>query len=530
MRRAIATLLVLAGLAGGWTLATGASDGEKTGGSTYWVELDNAFGLIEGADVKVSGVRAGDIAEMKLDRRTFRALIKLNITKDGFGSLRTDTTCETRPQSLIGEYFVDCSPGTASKELPQGSTIPVERTKSTIPVDLVNNIMRRPYRERFSILLSELGAALAARGDDLDETIRRAVPALRETDEVLALLAEQRRTIRDLYDDAETVLTRLADNGDDVVRFVREARDTSVASAERESDLRAQFRKFPTFLAELQPTMKLLGQAADRQTPALSALNSEAGRLRRFLDALGTFSEASRPAFRTLADASRKGRPAVTALRPQVQELTKAVEPLPEVSNNLAITLEHLDDPKFAVEKDPRSPRGGSGYTGLEALLRYVFFQSQATNVFDGDGHMLKVAAFLDSACSFYWDAKRAKEDPQSERCAAVLGPNRPGINQPDPTDTDAATRKTRAPAAKQDKDATPAPAATPSPAPGAPAAPAPATPDGFLGDVLGGLLPDGLPPVLSQPLDAAGEALRGTSGALGQRDTEPLLDYLLGG
>ena len=380
MRRAIATFLVLAGLAGGWTLATGASDGERDGGSTYWVELDNAFGLIEGADVKVSGVRAGSIAEMKLDRRTFRALIKLDITKEGFGSLRTDTTCETRPQSLIGEYFVDCSPGKAPKELPRGATIPVERTKSTVPVDLVNNIMRRPYRERFSILLSELGVALAARGDDLDETIRRAVPALRETDKVLALLAEQRRTIRDLYRDADTVLVKLADNGDDVVRFVREARDTSAASAERESDLRGQFRRLPTFLAELQPTMKLLGQAADRQTPALSALNSEAGRLRKFLDALGPFSEASRPAFRTLAEASRKGRPAVAALRPQVQELTKAVEPLPEVSKNLAITLEHLDDPKFATEKDPRSPRGGTGYTGLEALLRYVFFQSQATN------------------------------------------------------------------------------------------------------------------------------------------------------
>ena len=27
----------------------------------YWVELDNAFGLIEGGDVKVAGVRAGKI-------------------------------------------------------------------------------------------------------------------------------------------------------------------------------------------------------------------------------------------------------------------------------------------------------------------------------------------------------------------------------------------------------------------------------------------------------------------------------------
>src|SRR5919112_1882119 len=94
---------------------------------------------------------------------------------------------------FIGEIFIDCRPGTNPQRLEPGSTIPVEQTETTVPVDLVNNIMRRPYRERFSILLSELGAGLAARGEDLNETIRRAVPALRETDKVLKLLADQRR-------------------------------------------------------------------------------------------------------------------------------------------------------------------------------------------------------------------------------------------------------------------------------------------------------------------------------------------------
>ena len=527
MRRALTAIALVACVAVTWALSTGASDGED-GARTYWVELDNAFGLIEGADVKVSGVRAGSIEEMKLDRDDFRALIKVNITQEGFGSLRTDATCETRPQSLIGEYFVDCSPGKARQELDRDATIPVARTKSTVPVDLVNAIMRRPYRERFSILLSELGAGLAARGDDLNQTIRRAVPALRETDKVLALLADQRTTIRDLYRDADTVLKALADNRDDVVRFVREARDTSAASAERETDLRAQFRKLPTFLAELQPTMRLLGQAADRQTPALRALNSEAGRLRRFLDALGPFADASRPAFRSLAAAARTGRPAVTALRPQVRQLGKAVEPLPEASGNLAITLEHLDDPKYAVEKDPRSPRGGSGYTGLEALLRYVFFQGQATNTFDADGHILKVNAFLDSACAFYWDAARAKTDANSERCAAILGPNRPGINQPDPTDTGATrTREAKDGKDARDEAAAPAPTAAPAPAP----APAPAAPQqdgGFLDGILDGLIPDDvIPPTLRKPLEGVGGAV---DGGLGDRSAEPLLDYLLGG
>ncbi len=45
--------------------------------------------------------------------------------------------------------------------------------------------MRRPYRERLRIILDELGAGVGGRADDINETIRRASPALRETDKVL---------------------------------------------------------------------------------------------------------------------------------------------------------------------------------------------------------------------------------------------------------------------------------------------------------------------------------------------------------
>ena len=433
MRRVLIIVFAVAAIAAGVLTSMGAKD-PNDGNPKYTVELDNAFGLIEGADVKVAGVRAGNIASLEIDPKTYRALVGIEITKDGFGDLREDVFCETRPQSLIGEYFVDCLPGTSEKKLPRGATIPVERTGSTVAADLVNNIMRRPYRERFSILLGELGAGLASRGEELNETIRRANPALRETDRVLAQLAEQRTIIRDLTTNAERVVGALADNRKDVSRFVREARDTAAASADRYDGLREQFQRFPGFLRELRPTMRLLGEAADRQRPALVNLSNAAPLLRTFLDTLGPFSQASRPAFRTLAEAARVGKGAVTATRPRIAELAKFAAPLDEVATNLAMTLEHLDNRDFAVEKDPRSP-GGQGFTGLEAFLQYVFRQSMATNVFDENSYLLKVSAFLDNPCAQYTSAEQARA-PEKQRCRAILGPNQPGIDQPDPTAT----------------------------------------------------------------------------------------------
>ncbi len=57
-------------------------------------------------------------------------------------------------------------------------------------IDLIGNINRLPYRQRLAIIINEFGTALAGRGDDLNEAIHRANPALRETDKVLAILAE----------------------------------------------------------------------------------------------------------------------------------------------------------------------------------------------------------------------------------------------------------------------------------------------------------------------------------------------------
>jgi ABC-type transporter Mla subunit MlaD len=429
VRRIAAILLALAA-AGAFAVA-GPALGEREE-QRYWVELDNAFGLIGGADVKVAGVRAGKITAMEINPRTYRARVGILIDKGGFDSLRADVFCESRPQSLIGEYYLDCLPGKSPRRLRPGSTIPVQRTGSTIPVDLVNNIMRRPYRERFSILLSELGVGLAARGDDLNETVRRLNPALRETDRVLAILADQRRIIRDLTADAERVIGRLSDNRTEVTRFIAEARDTAGASAQRADDLAEQFRLLPVFLRELRPTMGALEEVADAQIPALRHLNANATRLRTFLDTLATFSEASRPATRTLAGAARAGRGAVRVARPRVRELRTFADQAPEVARNLAYVLEDLDDRDRAVEADPRAPEG-RGYTGLESILQYVFNQSQAINVFDNNSYMLKVSAFFDSLCANYTDAQQAR-DPARNRCAAILGPRRPGINEPDPS------------------------------------------------------------------------------------------------
>jgi ABC-type transporter Mla subunit MlaD len=495
-----------------------AAGGGESEGRRYTVELDNAFGLVEGGDVRVAGANAGRVLELKLDERTQKALVEVEITEEGFGSLRADVFCESRPQSPIGEYFLDCLPGTAKKRLPPGSRVPVKQTASTIPPDLIQNIMRLPYRERFRLILNEFGAGVAGRPRDLNEAIRRGVPALRQTSRLLEVLAEHDTVIRDLVTDADTVLKRLSDNRKDVGRFVVEARDTAAASAERRDDIRTNFRKLPDFLEELTPTMASLGELATEQRPVLVDLSASARELERFFDDTAELSTVTRPAIRALGDAAVPGRQAVRAARPQIKELRRFARRTPDLGRNLRILLEDFDDPARAVEPDPRSP-GGKGYSGTQALLRYAFSQSLTINAFDELGYMVRAAVHTDK-CSPYADAERAK-DPDLAECRAWLGPNQPGVNSPDPSPrtTGASGKKARRRKAQSRDRSRRAPAVR-TPAAGAPAPKAPGAgreeqPKGELGRLLEGLLgndPGGL-------------------GKPGRQDTpaQPLLDFLLG-
>ena len=167
MRRLLAFPLVLLVAAALAFALTGAADDEG-GKRSYRIVFDNAFGLVTGGDFRVGGVRAGSTSGF--DVRTSRtgppkAVVTAEVTEDGIPAFKADATCAVKPQSLIGEYFVDCQPGTARRRLAEGAAIPVTQTEGTIPIDLIQNVLRRPYRERLRVLVAGLGTGLAGRSE-----------------------------------------------------------------------------------------------------------------------------------------------------------------------------------------------------------------------------------------------------------------------------------------------------------------------------------------------------------------------------
>jgi len=399
MRRILVIGAVVLATAVVAVLGTGAGDDAKSGGYEIRAIFDNAFTLIEGEDVRISGVNVGKITKLEVTEDN-RAAVVMNITEPGFDDFRQDAKCTIRPQSLIGERYVECSmtqprpegedAPPALEKIPEGEPgagqrlLPVDRTSKPVDPDLINNVMRLPQRQRLAIVLDELGAAVGGRAEDLNETIRRANPALGAVNQVLEILGDQNRVLRALATDSDQILAPLARDRQSVASFIENAGTVSRATAERRVDLERGFERLPRVLEELRPTMRRLGTFSDEFTPVLRDLQAAAPSVNRMFRELGPFSRNAIPAVETLGDAADVGRPALLRSRPIIRDLRQLTEQAAPVASDLAGLATSLRD---------------TG--GIERLMDYIFFQGTAINGFDQFGHYLR-AGLIVNTCSQY--------------------------------------------------------------------------------------------------------------------------------
>jgi phospholipid/cholesterol/gamma-HCH transport system substrate-binding protein len=490
MRRVAAVALLIAAAAAVVLVIAGSGEGRES----YKVRaiFENAGFVIPGEDVKVAGVRVGAIDAIEVTE-DFRAAVVLDIQDPGYQDFRQDASCIVRPQSLIGERFVECElteTRSVGEEAPpkleridegdgEGQyLLPVERNGKAVDIDLINNIMREPERERLSIILSDLGIGVAGRGRDLSEVIRRADPALKEIDEVLKILAEQNDVLADLARDSDTVLGPLAREREHVGGAIANAGEVAQATAERSAALEANLERLPPFLRELRPTMVRLGALSDEMTPVLTDLGAVAPDINRMVLQLGPFSRAAMPAFESLGEMTETGTPAVRAALPvarDLRELASAVRPVGANARRLLESFQRTD--------------------GIERAMDYIFYQVAAINGFDSFGHYLRAGLIVNQCANYAIQptfgcssnfaraasssagataaSTGAPRDEVLQRTAAALAE---ALGLPVPEGAEAKKeKKPRKPrerrTADQVAEAQAAPTATPTPAP-APAAP----------------------------------------------------------
>jgi phospholipid/cholesterol/gamma-HCH transport system substrate-binding protein len=399
VRRIAIALLSLAAVAA--VVATTAS-GDGDGGGDYLVRayFDNGGFVVHGEDVRIAGATVGSVEDVDVSQPgeavtqdgsedPGKAVLVLRIEDPGFQDFLSDASCLIRPQSLLGEKYVECdptqprAPGSEPppelEQVPDGDIgegqyrLPLENNGKAVDLDLINNITREPEAERLRLIINDLGAGLSARGEDLAEVIRRADPALQETDKVLAMLADQNKGLAKLASDSDAILGPLAREREHVAGFIRNATTAGEAAAERRDDISRGLRDFPPALDEIQSTMVQLRKFAVQAQPVAVNLREAAPDLAGATRALAPFSRAGTIALTSLGNAAEASGPDLAA------------------SDSVLRQLRKLGVAGTPTAKDLKKLFGTLRKTGgIDNLMGLILNTSNVTNGFDDFGHYLR--------------------------------------------------------------------------------------------------------------------------------------------
>jgi phospholipid/cholesterol/gamma-HCH transport system substrate-binding protein len=395
--------------------------GEGSSGNGYVVRaiFDNGAFMVNGEQVRVAGANVGTIESVGVTmpgetvaRRNGKpvsvpgkAIIEMNITDPSFQDFRRDASCLIRPQSLIGEKFVDCqptlprAPGSPAppslEKIPAGQPgagqylLPLGNNGTSVDPDLINDIQTLPYSQRFRLIFNELGAGLAGRGEDLEVLVKRANPVLRDVDLLLGTLSAQRHRLAQLASDSETILGPLSQQRAHVAGFFANAGAAGQASAEKGPQLEEALRKFPTFLTEFRKTMVSLKEFSDAGTPLLQDLGVAAPSLTDATRTLTPFSEATTVALKSLGKAGEASGPIFREADPVVRkarDLAKSgVVPTTELAR-LFVSL--------------RKTKGWDG------LVELIYNTTASINGFDQYGHFGRTLVSLTNCLEYEAEAR----------------------------------------------------------------------------------------------------------------------------
>jgi len=103
----------------------------------YKAVFSDATGVVKGDDVRVAGVKVGNVEDVEVVDRT-RALVTFKVEKDQQVTQSTDATIRYR--NLVGQRYIALTQGVGGPDtLSPGATIPMSRTRPALDLTVLFN-------------------------------------------------------------------------------------------------------------------------------------------------------------------------------------------------------------------------------------------------------------------------------------------------------------------------------------------------------------------------------------------------------
>lgn len=331
-------------------------------GYRFTADFPEATTLAEEADVRVSGVNVGRVTQLELAPEGNATRVTVEIEPE-FAPIAEDTRAILRQKSLLGETYVELSPGSqldgedpapvslgaqggatdaqleVTEQVPEGGHLESTQVEDATQIDEVFNALDEETRARFQRWQEGAAVAIRDRALDVNDALGNLGPFVDRGADVVEILRRQRGALRGLVRDTGDVFAALTERDQELAGVITGSNATFGALAEQERALADSFQVLPTFQRELRTTLTRLDEFRDNThplvrdlipvardvSPTLRSVRRLSPSLTRFfrgLDALIGASERGFPALRRTIDGLR---PVLAALGPSLANLNPIV-------------------------------------------------------------------------------------------------------------------------------------------------------------------------------------------------------------
>jgi phospholipid/cholesterol/gamma-HCH transport system substrate-binding protein len=274
------------------------------------------------ADVRVAGVSVGKVVGKDLDPNGGNRTVATIELDRRFAPLHSDARAILRQKTLLGETYVELTPGTRrAPTVKEGGQLANGQVEPTVELDELLQAFDPGTRQAFHIWQQELARTINNRGQDFSDALGNLPAFSNDTTALLKVLNDQSSDLTKLVRNTGTVFEALSRNAGQLHNLITNSEDTFHATAAQNEALATTFSIFPTFLRESRLTFAKLQTFALNTDPLIRDLKPVAHDLRPTLHSVRLLAPDLRKLFKNLDPLIKVSKQGLPALRDTLRGL-----------------------------------------------------------------------------------------------------------------------------------------------------------------------------------------------------------------
>src|SRR5215217_7434754 len=344
----------------------------KPKGYRVQVNFPEATTLATEADVRVAGVPVGKVRKVEVGDGTNRTVATVELERR-YAPLRQDARAILRQKTLLGETYVELTPGRSQKTIPEGGSLPDGQVKPTVELDEIFDSLDPSTRAAFRDWQTELAKGIRGRGRDFNDALGTLPGFASDGADVLEVLDTQEGAVQRLVKNTGVVFAALTQNEAQLRNLITGSKQTFDATASKSDALAETIRIFPTFLKESKLTLARVQRFSTDTDPLITDLRPVARDLQPTLRDVRELAPDLERFFENLdpvITASKTGMPATREVLEGAQPMLAELAPFLSQINPIFKYFEasqwqvadFLNFGAAALSAKTASPGGGMGH------------------------------------------------------------------------------------------------------------------------------------------------------------------------